>query len=224
VKTFLEKVRKIVKGNKQATAGNLIWQLNPVIRGWAMYHRHQASKETFNKVDHAIFQLLWYWAKRRHPNKSKRWIKEKYFRTIGTRRWVFAGEVEGKRGEILDLQLYRAAMVHIQRHKLIKGEANPYDPQWEEYFDQRLGIKWLQGTNRKKLIALWKNQAGKCPLCDQKITKETGWNIHHIVYRVYGGTDNLTNLLLLHPNCHRQVHSQDSKVTEPGVEKCLEKA
>lgn len=77
VKTFLGKVRKIVKENKQAAAGNLIWQLNPVIRGWAMYHRHQASKETFTKVDHTIFRLLWSWAKRRHPNKGKQWIKEK---------------------------------------------------------------------------------------------------------------------------------------------------
>lgn len=224
VKTFLEKVRKIVKENKQATTGNLIWQLNPVIRGWAMYHRHQASKETFTKVDHAIFQLLWSWAKRRHPNKGKQWIKEKYFRTIGTRRWVFTGEIEDRKGETQEIQLYRAAMVHIQRHKLIKGEANPYDPRWEEYFDQRLGDKWMRGTNRKKLRALWWYQEGKCPVCDQKITKETGWNIHHTTYRVYGGTDNFTNLSLLHPNCHRQLHSRDLKETEPGIEKCLEEA
>ena len=224
VKTFLEKIRKIVKENKQAAVGNLIWQLNPVIRGWAMYHRHQASKETFTKVDHAIFQLLWLWAKRRHPNKRKQWIKEKYFRTVGTRRWAFTGEIEDKKGETQEIQLYRATMVHIQRHKLIKGEANPYDPRWEEYFDQRLGDKWIQGTNRKKLSALWRHQDGKCPVCDQKITKETGWNIHHITYRVYGGTDKLTNLSLLHPNCHRQLHSQDLKETEPGIEKCLEEA
>ena len=30
-------------------------QLNPVIRGWANYHRHVASKRTFHTVDHAIF-------------------------------------------------------------------------------------------------------------------------------------------------------------------------
>src|SRR5450755_1748446 len=180
VKSFLEKVRTIVKKNKQAKTGNLIRQLNPVIRGWAMYHRHQASKETFTKVDHAIFLLLWSWAKRRHPNKGKRWIKEKYFPTTETRKWMFTGEIVDKKGETREIRLYQAAMVHIQRHTLIKGEANPYDPRWEEYFDQRLGEKWMRSTNRKKLRALWWYQDGKCPVCDQKITKETGWNIHHI--------------------------------------------
>jgi RNA-directed DNA polymerase len=32
---FLDTIRGIVKGNKQATTGNLIMQLHPVIRGWA---------------------------------------------------------------------------------------------------------------------------------------------------------------------------------------------
>src|SRR6266699_1293278 len=45
IHTFLEGIRKIIKENKQATAGNLIAQLNPKIRGWANYHRHVVSSE-----------------------------------------------------------------------------------------------------------------------------------------------------------------------------------
>lgn len=37
VATFLRKVRILIKANKQTTAGNLIIQLNPIIRGWANY-------------------------------------------------------------------------------------------------------------------------------------------------------------------------------------------
>src|SRR5712692_3030690 len=95
VQELSEKVRKIVKDNKQTPAGKLIAQLNPIIRGWALYHRHVASKDTFSKVDHAIFELLWQWAKRRHPKKGSRWVKDKYFHVIGKRKWVFSGEVEG---------------------------------------------------------------------------------------------------------------------------------
>jgi RNA-directed DNA polymerase len=225
VQDILEKVRKIVKGNKQTPAGKLIVQLNPIIRGWALYHRHVASKGTFNKVDSAIFETLWQWAKRRHPTKGRRWVKEKYFHIIGQRKWVFTGEVEGKKGETLTVHLQKAADTAIRRHRLIQGEANPYDPAYETYFDERIGLKWLQSwLNRRKLIALWRGQEGKCPICEQKITKETGWHIHHIVYRVYGGTDNLSNLLLLHPNCHRQVHHQKLDVMKPGTETCPREA
>ena len=92
---FLDKVRKIVKENKQAKTGNLIAQLNPVIRGWANYHRHVASKKTFSSVDDALFKCLWQWAKRRHPNKSRRWVKKKYFKSVQTRNWIFSGETSG---------------------------------------------------------------------------------------------------------------------------------
>jgi RNA-directed DNA polymerase len=224
VKTFLATVRAVIKENKQATAGDLIFQLNPKIRGWAAYHRHVASKETFSKVDHAIFQALWQWVKRRHPNKKAEWVKKKYFKTIGNRNWVFFGEITGKQGQIQEVWLYSAGKMPIKRHTKIRGEANPYDPQWETYFERRLEVKWLQGPNRRRLIYLWKEQNGNCPICQQKITKETGWNIHHVYYRVHGGTDKLTNLLLLHPNCHRQVHSQDLEVAKPGTEKCLKEA
>jgi RNA-directed DNA polymerase len=141
VQELLAKVRKIVKENKQAPAGKLIVQLNPIMRGWALYHRHVVSKRTFSFVDHTIFKILWFWAKRRHPNKGRRWVKEKYFHEIGHRRWVFAGEIEGKKGETLTVHLTNAAKTRIRRHRLIQSEANPYDPVWEAYFDERIGRK-----------------------------------------------------------------------------------
>jgi RNA-directed DNA polymerase len=63
----------------------------------------------------------------------------------------------------------------------------------------------LQG--RRQLLTLWTNQKGKCAPCGEPITKETGWNRHHIEPRCKDGKDILANLALLHPNCHRQLHS-----------------
>src|SRR5262245_38179455 len=99
VQAFLGKVRNIIKSNKQATTGHLILCLNPVIRGWAHYHRHSASKRTFDKVDSAIFEALWRWAKRRHPTKPPGWVKRKYFCAMGNRHWVFHGDVVDAQGE-----------------------------------------------------------------------------------------------------------------------------
>ena len=212
---LLRTVRGIVKANKQTPPAHLIAQLNPILRGWATYHAHVVSKVTFARVDHAVFQLMWRWAKRRHPTKSPRWIKEKYFTTFKGRDWVFYGTTADK-GETLEHRLIRIADVPIKRHTKIKGEANPYDPAWEVYFETRLGVKMADDLKgRRALLALWKEQNGLCPVCAQRITTLTGWHNHHIVWRTHGGSDNADNRVLLHPTCHRQVHSQRLDVVKP---------
>ena len=225
VATFLEKVRGIIKASKHVTAGHLIVNLNPVIRGWANYHRHVASKRTFSRVDHAIFRALWQWAKRRHPKKSRQWIKDRYFETIDQRHWVFHGTVAGREEVIQPVWLLAASSVPIQRHTKVKGEANPYDPAWEPYFEERLGVK-MTGTlaGRWTLRLLWKEQGGICPVCNQKITTVTGWHNHHIVWRTHGGKDTLENRVLVHPNCHQQIHSQELDVRKPRPAKGVREA
>ena len=104
----------------------------------------------------------------------------------------------------------------IQRHTKVKGEANPYDPTWEPYFEERLGVK-MAGTlvGRWTLRLLWKEQGGICPVCHQKITTVTGWHNHHILWRTHGGKDTIENHVLVHPNCHQQIHSQGLNVGKP---------
>jgi RNA-directed DNA polymerase len=137
VKTFLENLRTVVKANKQATAGNLVMLLNPKIRGWANYHRHVVSKAIFNRVDDAIFSLLWWWCKRRHPGKSRQWVRSKYFTTVGGNNWVFFGELKRMNGERRLVHLRRASQTPIRRHIPVRLDVNPYDPQWQEYLARR---------------------------------------------------------------------------------------
>ncbi|MFB0535425.1 MAG: group II intron reverse transcriptase/maturase [Anaerolineae bacterium] len=212
VKEFLAKVRAIIAENQYASAGHLIMQLNPVIRGWANYHRHVVSKKIFQKVDHEIFRALWRWAKRRHRRKSARWIRSKYF----GRYWVFHGEVSDKDGNRREVRIFRAAKVPIKRHVKVRAAANPYDPKWEHYFEKRLQAKMadrLQG--KRRLLYLWQAQDGVCPICQVKLAEETDWEQHHIELRVKGGPDTVDNLVLLHPTCHRQVHSLGLSVLLP---------
>ena len=65
VKALLDKVREVLGKNKAATQAQVIKLLNPIIRGWAMYHRHVVAAATFAKVDHLVWTKLWSWAKRR---------------------------------------------------------------------------------------------------------------------------------------------------------------
>jgi RNA-directed DNA polymerase len=208
MQAFLRTIRGIIKAAKTAKQETVIAQLNPVIRGWATYHRNQVAKATFYKVDSIIWKQLWQWACRRHPNKPLRWIKNRYFIRHKERNWVFGTKVaEGRRERIVTLE--KASATPIRRHIKIKSEANPYGPRWTRYFmERRSRIMKDDLRGQTWLLRLWEMQNGTCPNCGEPITKETGWHVHHILPKVHGGTDKLSNLQLLHPNCHRQVHSR----------------
>src|SRR5438093_403092 len=118
----------------------LIEELNPKIRGWANYHRHVVSKRTFARADYEIFPCLWQWARRRHRNKNLRWLKEKYFERHGSKNWSFVGEKYDNQGQPHKVRLLLASDTPIQRHVKVKCEANPYDPAFETYFEEREGF------------------------------------------------------------------------------------
>lgn len=218
VKRLLDKVRATIKANNATRAGHLIVQLNPVIRGWAYYHRHVVSKQTFKRVDTEIFKALWQWAKRRHPRKRWTWIRQKYFSGSPYRQWHFNALLSEEKAEPQRVWLLHAARIPIERHTKIRADANPYDPTWEPYFEQRIDRKTLRDLRgRWELRRLWRSQHGICPVCRQKITKESGWHSHHIVWRVHGGSDGNENRVLLHPNCHQQVHVLGLKVEKPRL-------
>jgi RNA-directed DNA polymerase len=136
IKTLLDKIRDIVKVNSSKTQEALIRHLNPVIRGWAMYHRHVVSKQVFSFIDNHLWHMLWGWAKRRHPNKGARWIKDRYFHNNERTAWNFATKGSND-GTTIGIELFRASTVKIIRHVKIAASAHPFDPQWIGYLNRR---------------------------------------------------------------------------------------
>ena len=202
VKTHLDKIRDVIKENKAAKQANLIKLLNPILRGWANYHSHVVAKETFSRNDKRVWSMLWRWAVRRHPNKGARWVKDKYFKTRGTRHWVFAATEKSKDGTQKAHVLLYQADTPIKRHLKIKANANPHDPQWEPYFESRWGKKMLNSSKgRRKLYRVWQRQAGMCSSCQELITKQTPWNVRHIRLKSEGGSDAVSNLQMHHLYC-----------------------
>jgi RNA-directed DNA polymerase len=218
VHAFLRKVRDIVKGSKALRHDALIRLLNPVLQGWANYYRSVVAKRTFAKVSCAIWQCLWRWARRRHPNKGARWVRRRYFRTVGARHWVFAAETGKTRagGQPDLLELYDVLGTPIRRHRKIRADANPFDPQWESYYEERLGFVMLDTLRgRKQLIRLWLDQERRCPVCRQLITKSSGWRLLHRTRVIDGGTRAVRNLRLLHPDCHGIARARGFSVAQP---------
>ncbi|MFA5701300.1 MAG: group II intron reverse transcriptase/maturase [Desulfuromonas sp.] len=209
MRNLLTKVRDVIKRNPTIPADVLIRQLNPILRGWANYHCHVVAKETYNYVDYRVWKMLWQWCRRRHSNRRKRWIKEKYFEKAGNRSWTF--QSVAKDGE--KHTLIYTNDTPIKRHTKIKSEANLYDPQWEIYFENRLERLWKDSyVVRRKL---WTEQDKRCLVCHHLINQGTGGDIHHLVPRVDGGSDKRSNLVLLHPTCHAQLHAVGLKVRKP---------
>jgi RNA-directed DNA polymerase len=218
VKTFLADIRATIKAAFGMSAADLIDELNPKVRGWANYHRHVASKSTFNHVDHAIFLCLWQWARRRHRNKSSGWIKAKYFERHRGQDWIFFGESHDDEGTPQTVRLLLATRTPITRHVKVRSDANPYDPACETYFADREGAH-MQATFRGTRILrfLWHNQDGRCSVCCERITRLTGWRVHYYVPLVMGGSKGATNSVLLHPECRDKVRRLHLPVPTPRL-------
>jgi RNA-directed DNA polymerase len=204
-----DKIRDIVWRHKAVEQCDLIRMLNPVIQGWVNYHRHAVSSVAFRKLDFLIWKLLWQWAKRRHRGKGRKWIKQRYWRTQGTRTWTFATDVNDG-DSMRTVSLVYATDTSIRRHVKVQAEVNPYSPRWENYLIERHVLQGVNSFNgRARLLHLWQSQDGLCPECGEPITRETGWAVHHAHRRANGGSNQFNNLRMLHPNCHRKLHANE---------------
>jgi len=133
IRSVKEKLKGIIVKHRGSQSAVLIKNLNPVITGWANYHRHICSKGTFYKLDRILWRNLWNWARRRHNNLGNRKIASLYFMRMGNRKWQFFGKFNDSK--IILLRMF--GCFHIKRHTLINGSANPFDPHWDNYFFKR---------------------------------------------------------------------------------------
>jgi RNA-directed DNA polymerase len=197
---------KAMNGTKQE---RVISKLNPILRGFANYYKGVVSKEIFSYISNRVWQYLWHWAKRRHPNKNSKWVFKAYFKTIQGKKWTFACNVSDRLEKKIILSLYPIAYTSIERHIKVKGEASPDDPSLKEYWDKRNQKSgksyWAKGS---KYYLIAQNQKWKCPICGEPLLNGESIETHHIVPVAQGGLDDISNLQHLHTPCHKQVHSK----------------
>jgi len=210
VKDLLKGIREWLNANKQATPEMVIYHLNPILRGWSNYYKHSVSKRVFSYVDHQIWKALWKWSLRRHPNKGKRWVANRYFKTINGRKWNFAATVKDRRGKWTTITLLYLPTVAIQRHVKVKGTASPDDPELKDYWQQRQTrygkTYWDKGS---KLYKVAVNQFWRCPVCHEHLFNGEELHTHHLIRVADGGTDMAENLIHLHLACHRHLHNSN---------------
>ncbi|MFR3404456.1 MAG: group II intron maturase-specific domain-containing protein [Blautia faecis] len=72
---------------------------------------HVVASEAFAHLDYILYELLWRWAKRRHPKKGHWWISTKYWHRRGNQNWVFSTETK---------ELIRVDHTPIVRHTKVR--------------------------------------------------------------------------------------------------------
>lgn len=204
LKTHAESIRSVIKTHKAAPQEALISRLNPIIRGWANYYSTVVSKEIYSGMDRLAYQQLRAWANRRHPNKNRGWVANKYWQNIKNDHWVFANRGEGKRKKI---RLRKHSETLIVRHEKVQGERSPYDGDWI-YWSTRMG---MHPEVAAKVATLLKKHKGICAHCGLFFKNGDLLEIDHKTPRKRGGKDTKQNLQLLHRHCHDTKTANDDK-------------
>jgi RNA-directed DNA polymerase len=182
VLAFCKRLGEEIKNLNGVEQEVLIKKLNPILRGFANYYKGVVSKETFSYISYRVWQYLWRWGKRRHPNKNSKWVRKRYFRTIKGVKWTFACTTSDRKGKDRELVLYQIASTPIERHIKVKGDASPDDPSLKEYWDKRHQKLGKSCFNKgSKLYTIAENQDWKCPECGEPLLNGEEIETHHIV-------------------------------------------
>lgn len=208
---LLKRSKEWLSNNKTAKAEVVIRHLNPILRGWANYYRGAVSNKTFRYIQKRMWEMYLRWALKRHPNKGKRWVVNKYFAKRSKRNWIPCAKVQDRRGKSRHLYLYDIKSTPIIRHIKVKGKASPDDLNLIGYWKERqtrVGkINLGRGGN---LYRVAEGQRWHCPICSDHLWNGESLDTHHITPVRTGGNDKVENLIWLHEACHYNAGSKMS--------------
>ncbi len=205
-KQHYKKIAEVIDKNKGQSQAALISKLNPIIRGWCNYYATVCSQEVFNQLSHKMFWKLYKWGVKRHQKKGKKWVKNKYFQSIGEENWVFAVKTQNS-----PMRLYTHNKTVIDKYVKVKGNASPYDGNLV-YWSSRQG---KHPEMPKRTASLLKKQKGKCNLCGLYFKDGDVIELDHIIPKSKGGKDEYKNWQLLHRHCHDEKTSMDGSSDKP---------
>jgi RNA-directed DNA polymerase len=192
IQRHVQRLRELIAQYRHAPQFLLIRALNPVIRGWCNYHSTVVSARVFCRVGHVLFAMLYAWARRRHPNKSRTWAATRYWRIVPGEGWTFRDP--GKP----EFTLYKHEATRIVRHVKVQGARSPFDGDW---------VYWSGRQGRYPGVAPWlaillRKQRGRCAWCRHYFRDNDVMEIDHIIPKSGGGAEAFPNLQLLHGHCH----------------------
>ena len=202
-KRHYKKLAEVINKSRGLNQATLIMKLNPIIRGWCNYFSTVVSQKVFERLWHLVVWKLLKWGRHRHRNKGRKWIRQKYFKTVESNNWVFA-----TRGDNNSLRLIQHSSTPIKRYVKVKGAASPYDGNWI-YWSKRMGVHPEVPT---KVAILLKRQQGRCAHCKSYFKDGDLIEVDHVVPTSIGGKNTYDNCQLLHRHCHDKKTAKDGSL------------
>jgi len=213
-------IKEACARKKGRPVGELIQELNPIIRGTGYYWNKVASSNVFSEVTNYVWIKTRKLLNQQHHMKSTEWKRKKYFKPdhngISKDKWILTDPKDNKN------QITKMSWIPIERHVMIKHDSSPDNPELKQYFEIR-DKKEYKDSNVLHRQKIAKSQKYKCRVCKQSLIGEEDLDINHIVPKIVGGKSHYYNLELLHNSCHTQHHQllvfygggkQHSKVRE----------
>ncbi len=152
LRNFKTDIRKVFIENRGSNVTGMIERANSIIDGVGNYWKQTSAKETFTKADYYVWTLIVRYLKRSHPNKSWKWIRNKYFQedchNEHNDNYILTDPTNHKR------QLIKMSWKHIEYAEMIKHDCTPYDKRYWNYIENKRNAKAFDILYRKDIEAL----------------------------------------------------------------------
>lgn len=203
IKETKQQIREIwLKGIGKPTDW-IINKLNPIIRGKANYWNKVSSSTVFQELDSYLHMRERRFTRRQHPNKSENWRIKRYFGRFNPNRpdskWYFGSKNTGA-------YLTQFVESKIEYHNAVPYDYTPDnpDPIVQQHFKKKDQSEATKLNKRNQRLA--KKQGHKCHHCGESLFNGEPYDVHHIVPKSQGGSDKISNLEILHRECHKATH------------------
>lgn len=215
-KKHTDKLKSVFSEHYGKQVFQLIKKINPIISGWANYHKTCTSKSTFSWMDKYLYVLQKRYGRRTHPNKSNGWINNKYFGRLNPNRmdnWVFGdkeGKSKNKKNQDQIFYMLKHRWTGIQRHDIVPNAYSRDDPSKRSFWSSRIrrgvGVSFV-GRQMKKIAM---KTSFLCPICFDALHNGEHLETHHIIPKRLAGPDTESNLVILHSMCHKSIRKSDA--------------
>jgi RNA-directed DNA polymerase len=113
--SVMGKIKKLTgRATTSFSLSSVLWQVNPVLRGWAAYFRYGASKKTFSYLGWYAWWRMLHWIRRKHPHLTWKQLRRRYY---GADR--IAAD---------DIVLYNPAKMKVERYRYRGAQiSTPYN-------------------------------------------------------------------------------------------------